>query len=206
MSTETLSGKELFDHEFFLIALSRRETQIHNPLFTELTLKHSWKLGKNDFVSLQKSNVGVFVGSSYSDFHSSLLERDVVSDKHIGAAGSMLANSISRFFGFKGVSMKVDSARSSSFQALDAACQYLRTRACDVAVVAGSNFILDKKITEIYEKMNMVGAENNKKTPCKAFGDSKGGYARQEAAVVVILSSKSELQLKGIPRKAKFWT
>ena len=97
--------------------------------------------------------------------YSSLRERDVVSGyEHIGAAGSMLANSTSRFFGFKGVSMKADSACSSSFQALDVACQYLRTRACDVAVVAGSNFILDKKITEIYEKMNMVEPEIIQKT------------------------------------------
>jgi len=60
--------------------------------------------------------------------------------------------------------------------------------------VAGSNIILDQHITRVYEAMNLVQSNH---PSCKPFCESADGYARQEAVVVLILSSKTELQIQG---------
>lgn len=68
-----------------------------------------------------------------------------------------------------------------------------------MAIVAGSNLVLDPTITRVFEQMNLVRAERRDGRPtCKAFCDSADGYVRQEAVVVMVLSSKKELQAEGI--------
>ena len=61
LSTETLSGKELFDHEFFQISAQQaRDTDPQIRFLLELRrLPLSMTI---DCGSLQKSNVGMFIG------------------------------------------------------------------------------------------------------------------------------------------------
>lgn len=121
LSSEVMQEKECFDHTFFQTSvLQATYTDPQIRFLLELTYEALVEAGVNDFSSLPASNVGVYVGSSFSDFHqATLANKHVEGYEHIGAAGTMLANSISRFFRFGGVSMKIDSACSSSLQALD---------------------------------------------------------------------------------------
>jgi acyl transferase domain-containing protein len=121
MSTETMHGRERFDHSFFRISVEQATyTDPQIRFLLELTYDALVEAGVNDFSALPSADVGVYVGSSFSDFHQATLEANPVEGyEHIGAAGAMTANSISRFFGFGGASMKIDSACSSSLQALD---------------------------------------------------------------------------------------
>jgi fatty acid synthase len=146
--------------------------------------------GITDFKEFASTgNVGVFAGSSFSDFHSQMLTRTSLDGReHIGAAGTMLANSISKFFKFKGPSMKQDSACSSSLQAFDTACQYIENGCCTSAIVVGSNMIFDNRITQGYDKMGILGDR------CRSFTTEADGYIRKEAVVVIVLSSFESLQ------------
>ena len=120
MSTCLMMGKERFDHRFFhesIHQVKSLDPQIRFLL--ELTYEALLDAGVSNFASLPTDNVGVYVGSSFSDFHSATLTDSPTGFEHSGAAGTMLANRISRFFGFGGRSTKIDSACSSSLQALD---------------------------------------------------------------------------------------
>lgn len=74
------------------------------------------------------SRTSVYTGS-FTDDYRGLLNRDhelQATYAAIGLAASILANRISWFFDFKGPSVNLDSACSSSLTALDIACKGLR--------------------------------------------------------------------------------
>jgi acyl transferase domain-containing protein len=121
MANDKMVAKELFDRTFF--NTSRQQAEFTDPqvrFLLELTYEALQDAGVKDFACLPSAEVGVYVGSSFSDFHSAAMSSGPADGhEHTGAAGAMLSNSISRFFGFEGVSMKIDSACSSSLQAMD---------------------------------------------------------------------------------------
>lgn len=121
MADEPMGGKGLFDRAFFNISHQQAEyTDPQIRFLLELSYEALQDAGVKDFTALPTAEVGVYVGSSFSDFHSSTLSAGTADGhEHTGAAGAMLANRISRFFGFEAVSMKIDSACSSSLQAMD---------------------------------------------------------------------------------------
>lgn len=85
------------------------------------------------------SQTGVYTGSFADDFKLMTLRDVEVLPKYAitGEALSLLANRISWFFNFKGPSMNIDTACSSSMVALDLACQGLRNR--DSRMVGSAN-------------------------------------------------------------------
>jgi acyl transferase domain-containing protein len=121
MANDRMAAKELFDRTFF--NTSHQQAEFTDPqvrFLLELSYEALQDAGVQNFASLPTAEVGVYVGSSFSDFHSTALSSGHADGhEHMGAAGAMLSNSISRFFGFGGVSMKIDSACSSSLQAMD---------------------------------------------------------------------------------------
>jgi nucleoside-diphosphate-sugar epimerase/NADPH:quinone reductase-like Zn-dependent oxidoreductase/3-oxoacyl-(acyl-carrier-protein) synthase/malonyl CoA-acyl carrier protein transacylase/arylamine N-acetyltransferase len=74
------------------------------------------------------------------------------------------------------------------------ACQDIRSGKCNMAVVAGSNCILDPRITRVFEKMKLVCSKSVPIPACKVFCDSADGYVRKEAVVVMVLSSRTRVQ------------
>jgi len=121
MSGSLMEGKDKFDRQFF--QTSAQQASFTDPqirLLLEVTYEALVEAGVRDFTALPSSETGVYVGSSFADFHSAAMHGPGTTGyEHTGAAGAMLANSISRFFGFGGASMKIDSACSSSLQAFD---------------------------------------------------------------------------------------
>jgi acetyl-CoA acetyltransferase len=63
---------------------------------------------------------------------------------HSGFASSIAANRLSYVFDLHGPSMTIDTACSSSLVAFHQACQSIRTRETDVALVAGISLHLHK--------------------------------------------------------------
>ena len=75
------------------------------------------------------SDCSVYTGT-FTDDYRSIMFQDSETEHRYGATGlsmSMIANRVSWFFNFKGPSMNLDSACSSSLTALHLACQDLRT-------------------------------------------------------------------------------
>jgi acyl transferase domain-containing protein/nucleoside-diphosphate-sugar epimerase/NADPH:quinone reductase-like Zn-dependent oxidoreductase/GTP cyclohydrolase II/arylamine N-acetyltransferase/ectoine hydroxylase-related dioxygenase (phytanoyl-CoA dioxygenase family) len=205
LAREEMDRKISFDHKFFHI--SREQSSCTDPqirLLLELTYEALVEAGVQDFSTLPRRDTGVYVGSSFSDFQQRILADDnhVKGGDHIGAAGSMLANRISQYFRFGGPSMKVDSACSSSLQALDIACSDIKSGKVKMAIVAGSNLIIDPMVTKVFQDMHMVSVASLP-AACKTFSGLADGYVRKEAISVLVISSEEVLESHGISSVAE---
>src|SRR5690606_17767958 len=87
--------------------------------------------------SLRGSSTGVFFSSYHNDY--TFLQYDdlesVSSRTLTGTLHSVIPNRISYALGLRGPSMTVDSACSSSLVSTHLACQALRSRDCELAIV-----------------------------------------------------------------------
>ncbi|ERE67869.1 fatty acid synthase [Cricetulus griseus] len=139
--------------------------------------------------SLRGTNTGVWVGVSGSEA-SEALSRDpetLLGYSMVGCQRAMMANRLSFFFDFKGPSIALDSACSSSLLALQSAYQAIRNGECPAALVGGINVLLKPNTSVQFMKLGMLSPEGT----CKSFDDSGNGYCRSEAVVAVLLTKKS---------------
>jgi acyl transferase domain-containing protein len=91
------------------------------------------------------SNTSVHIGSfaqDYGDGHRRDLDA-LPSGMLVGNGNAMVSNRISHFFDLRGPSMTVDTGCSASMVALHLACQGIRTGESTMAVVGGSNLMLN---------------------------------------------------------------
>ncbi|XP_063375503.1 fatty acid synthase-like [Cydia amplana] len=130
---------------------------------------------------LRGSRTGVYVGVSNSETEEWSTNMDN-GYAVTGCARSMFANRISYTFDFKGPSLAIDTACSSSMFALALAFDAIRNGTCDAAVVAGTNLCL-KPSSVNFKKMNMLSPEGR----CAAFDASGRGYVRSEAVIALLL-------------------
>ncbi|MCJ1357455.1 MAG: hypothetical protein MMC33_007451 [Icmadophila ericetorum] len=101
----------------------------------------------------------------------------------VGLLASMLANRLSWFFNFKGTSMNIDSACSSSLIALHLACQDLRAGSTSMALVGGSNLVYHPDFMKMMSGFNFLSPNSR----CQSFGERANGYARGEGSAVVVI-------------------
>lgn len=97
---------------------------------------------------LKGSPTAVFVGQMTADYYDVLL-RDIDSTPQYlatGTARSIMSNRVSYFFDWKGPSVTMDTACSSSMVAVHQAVQALRNGDCSMAVAAGVNLILGPEL------------------------------------------------------------
>ncbi|XP_039082547.1 fatty acid synthase [Hyaena hyaena] len=139
--------------------------------------------------SLRGTHTGVWVGVSGSEA-SEALSRDpenLLGYSMVGCQRAMMANRLSFFFDFKGPSIALDSACSSSLLALQSAYQAIRNGECPAAIVGGINILLKPNTSVQFMKLGMLSPEGC----CKSFDESGNGYCRSEAVVAVLLTKKS---------------
>ncbi|KAI2936356.1 hypothetical protein CBS63078_867 [Aspergillus niger] len=136
------------------------------------------------------SPTAVYCGSFGMDYMLQLVRSAEVPPPYaaLGFGLSMLANRISWFFNFRGPSMAVDSACSSSAMALDTACAALRNGNCSMALVAGSNMA---SAPEPYVWMSNVKFLSPDSC-CYSFDERANGYARGEGLAVTVLKRVSD--------------
>ncbi|MGI9207028.1 MAG: beta-ketoacyl synthase N-terminal-like domain-containing protein, partial [Rhodococcus sp. (in: high G+C Gram-positive bacteria)] len=108
-----------FDAEFF--AMSPREVEMVDPQ-QRLALELTWEALEHAHIppsDLKGGSVGVFIGSSASDYM--LLASVDPSVAHpyalTGTSSAVIANRVSYFYDFRGTSMSIDTACSSSLVA-----------------------------------------------------------------------------------------
>lgn len=139
--------------------------------------------------SLRGTHTGVWVGVSGSEA-SEALSRDpetLVGYSMVGCQRAMMANRLSFFFDFKGPSIALDSACSSSLLALHNAYHAIRRGECSAAIVGGINVLLKPNTSVQFMKLGMLSPDG----ACKAFDSSGNGYCRAEAVVAMLLTKKS---------------
>ncbi|MFI5714999.1 polyketide synthase Pks13 [Nocardia sp. NPDC051750] len=192
-----------FDAEFF--AMSPVEVERIDPqqrLMMELTweaLEHA-RIPASD---LRGEPVGVYIGTSTTDFQliaaMSLGETDpnvpasAEGYKITGSASSIISNRVSYFYDFRGPSVAVDTACSSTLVAVHQAVQALRAGDADVALAGGVNMLLIPMTTLGFDKIGAVAKDGR----IKAFSADADGMVRSEGAGLVVLKRLADAERDG---------
>ncbi|KAJ2992881.1 hypothetical protein NUW58_g2024 [Xylaria curta] len=126
------------------------------------------------------TNVGVWVGSFTADYQQ-MNFKDPDFRHSYSATGvdiGIISNRINNLFDLKGPSSTINTACSSSVYALHNACNALRARDCDAALVCGVNLILTVDQHMNTAKLGVLSPTNT----CHTFDAVADGYGRGEGA------------------------
>jgi 3-oxoacyl-(acyl-carrier-protein) synthase len=192
-----LEGIDGFDDRFF--GIPEREAELIDPqqrMLLELAFEAIEDAGLAPR-SLRGSRVGVFVGISASEY-GLLLSREPSRDENFVATGtvpSIAANRISFHLGLTGPSVALDTACSSSLVALHLACQSLRAKECDLALVGGANLMLSPLPARSLARAGLA-SPNGRVHP---FDEAAAGYVRGEGAGMLLLRPLGAALEKGDP-------
>ncbi|MGI5222039.1 polyketide synthase Pks13 [Nocardia sp. CA-290969] len=192
-----------FDAEFF--AMSPIEVERIDPQ-QRLMMELTWEALEHAHIpasDLRGESVGVFIGTSTSDFQlvaaMSLGDTDpnvpasAEGYKITGSASSIIANRLSYFYDFRGPSVAVDTACSSTLVAVHQAVQALRAGDADVALAGGVNMLLMPMITLGFDKIGAVAKDGR----IKAFSSDADGMVRSEGAGLVVLKRLADAERDG---------
>ena len=140
---------EYFDAEFF--GISEREARVMDPQ-QRLILECVRDSFERAAISPEKwsgKKVGVFIGSSSNDYGDLILNGSdsIEAYSSPGKSISIIANRVSYLFDFRGPSMTIDTACSSSMVAVSQAVESLRNGVCDLALAGGVNLLINPKMT-----------------------------------------------------------
>ena len=134
----------LFDTRFF--NMSPREAENTDPaqrlaIMTTYEAMEMAGMVRNRTPSTQQDRVGVFFGTTSDDWREVNSGQDVGTYFIPGGNRAFVPGRISYFFRFSGPSLSIDTACSSSFAAIQAACSYLWRGECDTAIAGGTNVL-----------------------------------------------------------------
>ena len=176
-----------FDAGFFKI--SPREAMYMDPQ-QRMLLEVSWQaLEDAGYASNGESRMGVFVGMMNQHEYAKLqIQRNgpnYADEPYYGTGNSsnIAAGRLSRFLDAEGPSLTIDTACSSSLVAVHLACRSLRSRECDVALVAGVNALVLPEAFVCSVRMGML-SEDGRSIP---FDASASGMVLGEGCGVVVL-------------------
>jgi iturin family lipopeptide synthetase A len=190
---------DAFDAQFF--GITPKEARAIDPQH-RILLEVAWeaferagRIPKRE----QGERTGVFVGVTSNDYGHimertndiSLLNAYFVTGNPLNAAAGRIAYT----FGLRGPAIAFDTACSSSLVALHHACQSLRSKECDQALVGGVNIILSPGISISLAQASMLAPDGR----CKTFSEDANGYARGEGCVAVLLKRLSDALRDGDP-------
>ena len=186
--------KDIDKFDPLLFNISPREAAILDPQ-VRIMLELVWEAIEDAGYSrleLQKKTkngqhpkVGVFIGSMYLQYPWAGEEKEMGSLLSNSSYWS-IANRISYFFNFKGPSMAIDTACSSSMTAIHLACESIRNGESTISVAGGVNLSL---IPNKYMGISQMGMLSSKEDS-RCLGDSDG-YVPGEGAGVVLLKPVS---------------
>ena len=180
-----LKDIDQFDPLFF--SISPREARLMDPqqrIFLEVaweTLEHAGYSGE----SLEREEVGVFVGSSNNTYYQRIAPALTAADHAagVGNQNAIIANRVSFFLNLRGPSVLVDTMCSSSLVALHLAMQSLRQGECGAALVGGVNILLSPEYYVAMSRMKAHAFDGR----CKTFDHRADGIAFGEGAGAVLL-------------------
>jgi acyl transferase domain-containing protein len=185
-----IQGADQFDAAFFGIA--PREAQSMDPQ-QRLLLEVAWEALEHANIApsdLYGTATGVFVGITCFDhaIRISQATENFNAYAGTGSALNMAPGRLSYVLGLNGPSMAVDTACSSSLVCLHLACQSLRERESNAAIVGGVHLILSPDVMVSFSQARMLAPDGRSKT----FDGSADGYARGEGCGVVVLKRLSD--------------
>ncbi len=192
-----LSGIDQFDAAYF--GLSPREAARMDPqqrLLLEVAVEALERAGR-PVGDLAGTPTGVFVAATMADYNDRQYGdlADVDAYALTGNLHCILANRLSFLFDLRGPSVAVDTACSSSLVAVHMACQSIRSRETDLAVVGAVNVVLSPEPTVAMTKWGVMASDGR----CKTFDAAADGFVRSEGCGVVVLERLSDAIAAGDP-------
>ncbi|WP_280314431.1 polyketide synthase Pks13 [Nocardia wallacei] len=193
-----------FDAEFF--AMSPIEVERVDPQ-QRLMMELTWEALEHARIpasELKGQPVGVFIGSSGNDFmFLAAMAAGAPVDANTpataaaygitGSVSSIIPNRVSYFYDFRGPSVSVDSACSSTLVAVHEAVQALRSGDADVALAGGVNMILAPFATLGFDGAGAVAKDGH----IKAFSADADGMVRSEGGGMVVLKRLADAERDG---------
>ncbi|KAH8429841.1 type I polyketide synthase [Aspergillus melleus] len=179
----------LFDAPFF--SITPAEAEAMDPQ-QRIMLETSYRALENSGIPITRcrgSRTSVYTATFTDDYKSVLMDApdNLPQCAATGLSGSMLANRISWFYDFKGPSMNLDSACSSSLSALHIACGDLHNGTSQMALVGGCNLVFHPDFMLIMSNMGFLSSDSR----CQSFDHKANGYARGDGFGVVVLKKLS---------------
>ncbi|KAI0554405.1 hypothetical protein F4679DRAFT_570392 [Xylaria curta] len=146
------------------------------------------------------TNTAVFVGSFTADYQQmSTLEPDFRhSYAATGVDTGLISNRIGNILNLNGPNFTINTACSSSIYALHYACNALRARDCEAAIVGGVNLILTVDQHMNTAKLGVLSPTST----CHTFDASADGYGRAEGAGALYVKRLSDAIKDGNPIRA----
>lgn len=178
-----LQDIDRFDAQFFGIA--PREAAQMDPQ-QRLLLEVTWE-ALDDAGQLPErlrgSSTGVFTAVYNHDY---LRYQHAAIDKLLayttsGTAPAIAAGRVAFLLDLRGPAVVIDTACSSSLVAAHIACASLRSRECDLAIVAGAGLILGPETFVSMSKWGMLAPDGR----CKTFDARANGFGRGEGCGVM---------------------
>ncbi|KAL9639611.1 MAG: hypothetical protein Q9204_001021 [Flavoplaca sp. TL-2023a] len=190
----------LFDAPFF--NLSAEYAAALDPQF-RLQLESAYEALENagiPLASVAGSKTSVYAGLWKQDYKDNLMRDEDNLPRYCatGTGSSFAANRISHFFDLRGASMTIDTACSTSLVALHQAVQSLRNRESDMAIVGGSNLMLNPDTFKTVASAGFLSADGKS----YAFDSRANGYGRGEGAATIIVKRLVDALAAGDPVRA----
>ena len=188
----------LFDTRFF--NMSPREAENTDPgqrlaITTTYEAMEMAGMVRNRTLSTQQDRVGVFFGTTSDDWREVNSGQDVGTYFIPGGNRSFVPGRISYFFRFSGPSLSINTACSSSFAAIQAACSYLWRGECDTAIAGGANVLTNPDNFAGLDRGHFLSTKGN----CNAFDDEADGYCRSDGVGSVILKRLEDAEADNDP-------
>ncbi|MEC7584148.1 MAG: polyketide synthase, partial [Planctomycetota bacterium] len=192
-----------FDAAFF--GISPAEAELMDPQ-QRLLLEACWHAFEDAGQPLDASSgnpVGTFVGISTTDYSYHLVQQvspdEVSAHCGTGTNHAVAAGRIAYALNLTGPCLAMDTACSSSLVALHLACESLRNRECDFALVAGVNVISSPLTPASFSHARMLAPDGR----CKTFAADADGYGRGEGVVALLLTRSEDVPRRGLRARAE---
>lgn len=182
-----VAGIEYFDAPFF--NMNGREARITDPQ-QRILLETAWHALEDAALppeALDRGATAVAVGAHACDYHQLALQSGIPVDAYwnAGVNMSLLANRLSFFFDLHGPSLTVNTACSSSLEALVLATSLIENGSCNTAIVGGVNLMLTSETSLSARRGGLISPTGE----CRPFDDRANGFVRGEGVVVLVLGS-----------------
>ncbi|XP_072018138.1 mycocerosic acid synthase-like [Amphiura filiformis] len=177
-----------FDRSFF--KMSPDEAQHLDPTI-RILLEVTWEALEDAGIAasaVRGSHTGVYVGGmNLSEYRSLLIypTHNIGQYTNSGNTSCMMANRVSYEFDFRGPSIALDTACSSSMSAIFLACEALKSNQCPMAVAGGVNIMLMPEAMVGLCQAGMVSPDGRS----KSFDKTADGYGRGEGFGIIVLKT-----------------
>ncbi|KAI0844177.1 hypothetical protein F5Y00DRAFT_274402 [Daldinia vernicosa] len=180
-----------FDAPFF--TMSGTEAKAMDPQLRLLleTSYHALESAGMTLEAVKGSSTSVFVGNLVSEYSSFYAYDDEIDAQYqaTGTSTSMLSNRLSWFYDFRGPSITLDTACSSTLTGLHLACQSLLRNESQMGLVCGAQLQLEpRSMSAALSRLKFLSPDSH----CYSFDERANGYSRGEGVGVLVLKRLSK--------------